>query len=80
MIKNIIKQKLSYNSKSMETFKGRPRALSYPSPPDRSILANIKKPIHHDIYRVCECSKNPTEQSYNSKPKSIHSENGHENN
>ena len=51
----------------METFKGRPRALSYPSPPDRSILANIKKPIHNDISRVCECSKNSPRQPDNSK-------------
>lgn len=64
----------------METFKGRPRALSYPSPPDRSIIANLKKPIHHDISRMCECSKNNTEQSDYSKPKSIHPENGRKDN
>lgn len=28
----------------METFKGRPRSLSYPSPPDRDIIAQVKKP------------------------------------
>jgi hypothetical protein len=55
----------------METFKGRPRALSYPSPPDRSILANIKKPFRHDISRVCECSKNSPQQPDNSNKKAI---------
>lgn len=28
----------------METFKGRPRVNSYPSPPDREILAEFKRP------------------------------------
>lgn len=60
----------------METFKGRPRLLSYPSPPDRSILANFKKPSCNDIYRMCECTKNPAKQPSISKQQSIHPENG----
>ena len=34
----------------METFKGRPRLLSYPSPPDRELIANLKKPSKDVIF------------------------------
>lgn len=33
-----------------ETFKGRPRLLSYPSPPDREILANFKHPKETNVF------------------------------
>ena len=42
-----------------ETFKGRPRNLSYPSPPDRELIAHLKKPPKsHVLSRFYEDSEN----------------------
>ena len=47
----------------METFKGCPRRLSYPSPPDRAILAVVKKPSKDNL------KSNDLENSVNPPPK-----------
>ena len=40
----------------MDSFKGRPRNLSYPSPPDRELLEAFKKPKKEDAFsRFKEC-------------------------
>ena len=40
----------------MEIFKGQPRRLSYPSPPDRELLEAFKKPKKEDAFsRFKEC-------------------------
>ena len=43
-----------------EKFKGRPRLNSYPSPPDRFFIENLKKP--KNVYLKCEGSSSNVNQ------------------
>lgn len=57
-----------------ETFKGRPRLLSYPSPPDREILATFKKPKKENVLsRFCKCSQTRPIDIGDNKTESVHS-------